>query len=429
MDIHALGVAWQRETFTLTDETGQALRPAILWLDVRSHAETAALAAQAQHLHRLTGVPPDITTIVPRLRWLRRHEPELFRGARRWEDVGSYLLGRLTGRRATCWSGADTSGLVSLETPGWCREVADLAGLGPEDLPELVGPGEVVGGLLPGAAEEAGLPPGLPVVAAGGDGQVFAACALMQGQGLALSLGTSVVLGIPTMSHPISPLFRTLRSSWPGQGRLLEAVLQSGTYLFRWLVDRLSPGRSSLEELEGAASSIPAGSEGLVTVPHWWGARFPSPSPDARGAVLGFTDTHTGAHLYRSLVEGSTFEIRYLAERIAEVAPGAGGTVTVGGGGASSALWLSVLSDVLNRPVRLAMEEPVAAGAALLGALGAGHTEAQAAFAAPEASQPARLPSVGRGVYDRIYDEVWLPYRAASVELSARVGRLARGGP
>jgi xylulokinase len=293
-----------------------------------------------------------------------------------------------------------------------------------------VGPGQVVGVLSREAATETGLRAGLPVVAAGGDGQVFAAAALMQEQGLAVSLGTSVVLGIPTEAQPVLPLFRTLRAAWPGQARLLEAVLQSGTYLFRWLVDRLAPGGKGLGELEASAAAIPAGSDGLAAVPHWWGARFPNPSPDARGSFLGLEDTHTGAHLYRSLVEGSTFEIRYLAERIAEIAPSAAGTLTVGGGGASSGLWLSVLTDVLNRPVHLAMEEPVAAGAALLAALGSGHAEAGAAFAERRASvPPARQPSPSREVYDRIYREVWLPYRAVSIEHSARLRRITGGQP
>lgn len=423
--VAALGVAWQRETFTLTDRDGRALRPALLWLDVRAHEEARGLAGRAARIHELTGVPPDITTTLPRLAWLRRHEPQHFESPVQWEDVGAHLLARLTGRRVTCHAGADTAGMISRADGAWCPEIVAETGLDLAELPGLVAPGEIVGPLLPHLARTLGLPAGLPVVAAGGDGQVFAGAALAgrPDASLTLSLGTSVVLGVPSRTAPVSPLFRTLRVASPGGARLLEAVLQSGTYLFRWL-EQLTRGTADLNTLEREAATIPPGAQGLLTIPHWWGARFPSPAPDARGSVLGCSDRHTLAHLYRSLLEGSAFEIRHLAESIGEVAPRGVGPVVAGGGGARSALWLGVLGSVLGRELVAAPDEPVAAGAAHLAARAVGHVLA-AAGAEVRATAGVGAPGAG-AAYDRLYREVWLPCRAASLEHTARLTRWVR---
>lgn len=110
----ALGIAFQRETFTLADARGAPLRPGILWLDIRADGETAEISGTfgADAIHRLTGKPLDVTSAVPRMRWIAHHEPDVLRRAARWMDVCSCIVERMTGELVTCVAGADTSGLV-----------------------------------------------------------------------------------------------------------------------------------------------------------------------------------------------------------------------------------------------------------------------------------------------------------------------------
>jgi xylulokinase len=430
--VAALGVAWQRESFTLEGASGEPLRPGIIWLDIRAHEEVASRAAEAHLLHAETGKPLDVTAALPRMEWLRRHEPELFRERVRWVDVGCWLLERLAGRRATCTAGADTAGMIGLESRAWSGTVLSRAGLRPEDVPELLEPGTVAGPLSRDAARETGLPPGIPVAAAGGDGQVFATGlgAAGPGAGCTLTLGTSVVLGIPTLEPSVSGLYRTLLAARTDRSYLLEAVIQSGTYLFRWLGDAFGAGSSAdLEAWEREAAGIPAGSEGLVTVPHWWGTRFPTPQPEARGVTLGWSHRHGRAHLYRSLLEGIAFELKHCVAAIASSLPG-GLTprVTAGGGGAASRLWRSIIADVLGFELRVTADpEPVALGAAMLACVGAGLASGME-DAARRFVRPGETlePDAGRAArYDGLYREVYAPLRAAGVALSARLARLA----
>jgi xylulokinase len=429
--IVALGVAWQRESFTLADAAGEPLRPGILWLDVRAHQEAALRAAEGDGLHAQTGKPMDVTLTLPRMDWLRAHEPELFRDPARWVDTGAWLLGKLTGRRATCVAGADTAGMIALASRSWSEEVLSRAGLRVTDLPELVEPGSLVGRLTGEASRDTGLPAGIPVVAAGGDGQVFAAA--MQGADASptLTLGTSVVLGMPAQEASISPLYRTLFAASADRSYLREAVIQSGTYLFRWLQELLAAGdEQALESWEREAQTLPPGSEGLVTVPHWWGTRFPKALPDARGVTIGWSPRHGGTHLYRSLLEGVAFELRlFLGLIAAPSSRGLVGRLAVGGGGAKSMLWRSIIADVLGCELWFSEEpEPVAQGAALLACAGAGlvasFAEAAACFVRP--GKPV-CPEPGRHArYGQLYDKVYVPLREACAGLSSTLTRLAR---
>jgi xylulokinase len=430
--IAAVGVAWQRESFVLTGTDGEPLRPAILWLDIRAHQEVASRAAEGDLLHAETGKPLDVTVTLPRMDWLRAHEPELFRERVRWVDVGCWLLERLTGRRATCVAGADTAGMIGLESRAWSRTALSRAGLRPDDMPELLEPGTVTGPLTRGAAQETGLPSGIPVVAAGGDGQVFVTGLGIAGAGAGctLTLGTSVVLGIPTREPSVSGLYRTLFAARTDRSYLLEAVIQSGTYLFQWFADAFGSGASTdRQSWEQEASQLPPGAMGLVTVPNWWGTRFPAPMPEARGVTVGWSHLHGRAHFFRSILEGIAFELRHCLTAIASSLPGGlAPRVAAGGGGAASGLWRSIITDVLGFELSVTADpEPVALGAAILACVGAGLTGGMDAttgrFVRPGGAQSPDPDRAAR--YGRLYTDVYVPLREAGTAISARLTGLS----
>jgi len=428
--IAGAGIAFQRETFTLADGRGRFLRPAILWLDVRAGVEVDEIARDIGRgsYHKRTGKPLDITSALARLVWLARHEPGCIEKAARWVDVGSAAAHALTGVRATCVAGADTCGLVGLGSRDWIEPYLDYAGMRPEQFPGLVEPGSVIGRVTKDAARATGLPEGLPVVAAGGDGQVFnVGMNAAAPWGMSLTLGTSIVLGVACPETPVSPLFRTLIAA--SGGHLLECVLQSGTYLLRWFVETYGPGRGRDESYwDGEIRDIPPGAEGLVTVPNWWGVRFPDYEPSARGATVGWSNHHTLAHFYRSLVEGLSFELRRTVAELEGMFPGKlSGEVRAGGGGAKSRVWPQILADVLGRRISLAKEtEATALGAAILAGVGVGiFRDAKAGGKRMVTLAPALRPDGGRRrIYRSLFEEVYRPLAAAATPVSKALKRL-----
>jgi len=424
--VAAVGVSFQRETFALLDDENRAVRPGILWLDIRAAAETAEAADRLDPgaYHRRTGKPLDVTSVLPRMRWIARHEPAALARARRWNDVGGWLLGKLTGVPGTCVAGADTTGLVDIGTRWWAPDHLAFCGLDRLGMPGLFEPGSVVGSLSPAAAGLTGLPAGVPVAAGGGDGQCLAVGLGGRG-GFTLTLGTSVVIGLPASTPTTSSLYRTLIAARPDRRFLRESVIQSGTHLLRWFEETFAgPG---LDEMEQEIAALAPGSEGLVTVPHWWGVRFPESLPEARGATVGWSHRHQRAHLLRSIMEGIAFELRKLADDHRAASPELpAAVVAVGGGGTRSRAWLRILADVIGIPLVLTVDpEPAALGAAMLAATAVGaYPDVDAAATAMTREKETIAPEPATAsVYESIYRGSYLPLRDAVLRLAPGVRR------
>lgn len=365
--VAALCLTHQRESFVCLDAQGRALRPAILWLDARAHVEIAELGSA--RVHQISGKPPDTTPAIYKLAWLARHEPEVLARAAKVGDVQAYLGWQLTGRWATSEGSGDTLGLVDASTRAWSPELVALAGVQLSQLPDLVPTGELLGRLTAEVAADLGLPTDTPVVAGIGDGQA-AGLALGFTETVAyLNLGTSMVMGLESSTYVYDPAFRTLIGPRPDT-YVCETVLNAAAYVASWCREQFGgvPGGAGLAEIEAAASAVPAGSEGLITLPYWNAAQTPHWDPLARGAVVGWHGRHTPAHFYRSILEGVALELRVHLERLEAATGKAITAIRAVGGGARSALWVQIIADVTGRPVRVCSAgEASAAGAALIG--------------------------------------------------------------
>jgi xylulokinase len=335
---------------------------------------------------------------------------------------------KLTGRYVACTAGTDTCGLIDLRTRAWKDDYCRAAGLKREKLPDLSEPGIIAGSVTKKAASETGLARGTPVVIAGGDGQVFnvgmAASAIRT---TSLTLGTSIVFGISYKKPLQSPIFRTLISSVPG-AYLFECVLQSGTYLLRWFLKQLcdTKGKQNEAYWEKQIAGISPGADGLITLPHWWGVRFPENVPRARGATVGWTHHHGRAHLYRSLLEGISFELKRMIFELEKIFPHKmTRRIHAGGGGMTSAVWPSMLADILNIPLVANREnESTALGAAVIAGAGAGCFDSveQAVKSMVHLKEEIRPDKANARLYNDIYSSIYCPM----LESTMRIFRMSQ---
>lgn len=399
--VGAVCVTHQRESFVALDGDGVPLRPAILWVDSRAHAEIAALGTP--EVHATSGKPPDTTPAIYKLAWLARHEPDVPARAAAVADVQAYLALRLTGRLATSHASADTLGLFALEELTWSPALVGLAGLRAYQLPELVAAGTAIGDLTPEAAGALGLPGPVPLVAGIGDGQSAGLALGVAEPGVAyLNLGTSMVCGVTSERYLTSPAFRTLVGVRPGT-YVLETVLNAAAYLASWAAREFGGG--DVAGLEAAAARVPVGAEGLLTLPYWNAAQTPYWDPLARGATVGWHGRHTVAHLYRSILEGVALELRL---QLGELEAATGTPVRrlrAVGGGARSPLWAQVVADATGRDVEVMSDGEVsAAGAAVLAHEFLGRPSPAAGWGVGRTVAPDR-EAVPR------YDALFGPYR------------------
>lgn len=382
--VAAISIAHQRETFTLIDHAGKPLIPAILWLDERARPQVVRLSAELgrEAIRDWSGKPPDPTPALYAVAWLAEHRPQALDDAAALVDVHGFLVHRLTGRLATSTASADPLGLLDVKTSTWHPGLVAAAGLRQDQLPELVAPGAICGGLAESAARLTGLKAGTPIVAGAGDGQAMGLGMGVCGEGKNyLSLGSGVVSGCYSGKVKTSDTFRTLVSP-TGSGFMLETVLRSGMQLVDWIVR--TTGSPSAAALEKAAVDVAAGSEGLLVMPYWAGVMSPYWDGAARGAIVGLSLDHRPEHLFRAVLEGIAFEQAVASEAMEAQAGGRPAAMIAAGGGTNSALLMRIMASVLERPLSVSpVNEAAALGAAMLAASAAGW------FASPEAAAEA----------------------------------------
>lgn len=372
--IAGLCVAHQRETFVLVDEDNRPLHPAILWLDGRAAAEIERFGTA--DVERRCGKPADITPALYKLAWLHRHQPDRLRSAHRVVDTHAFLVRELTGQWATSLSSADPLALLDIETRDYSDELLDIAGVRRDQLPALHEAGTTIATVTPVLAADWGLRPDVAVIAGLGDGQAAGVGAqVFEPTTAYLNVGTALLVGTECPGYRPSRAYRTLLSVTPGQ-TTLETFLSSGTYLPTWFRRRFGPVEAAGApdpELEAAATAVPAGAGGLLTVPYWNAAQTPHWDPHASGLMFGWRGTHTKAHAYRSLLEGIAQEVRLQLDGL-EAATGVRvQTLRAMGGGIRSRLFSQILADVLERSLELCAEPEISAlGAAVVAMVGLG---------------------------------------------------------
>jgi xylulokinase len=375
LDVVAIGLTGQMHGLVVLDHQRHVLRPAILWNDQRCGAECDEIRTRLGHerLVRITGNDALTGFTAPKILWLEKNEPEIYRRIRHVLLPKDYIRYQLTG--ALAMDKADGSGtmLFDLGKRSWSPEVLNALNIPAEWLPPTFEGHEITSEVNAEAAELTGLREGTPVVAGGGDqsAQAIGAGVVRPGA-MAVTLGTSGVVFAATESPLIEPQGRLHAFCHAVAGRWhLMGVMLSAAGSLRWYRDNLACERD-FEELVGAASDVPAGSEGLIFLPYLTGERTPHADPFARAAWIGLTARHGQAHLTRAILEGVAFGLKDIFNLMKGAGLGPCDQIRLSGGGARSVLWRQIIADILGAElVTVNTTEGAAFGAALLAGVGA----------------------------------------------------------
>ncbi|HEX2153820.1 MAG TPA: xylulokinase [Acidimicrobiia bacterium] len=376
VDVDAVGLTGQMHGAVLLDESGEVLRPAILWNDQRTEQECDEIRRRVglDRLIRITGNDALTGFTAPKLLWVARHEPETWARVRHVVLPKDYLRLRLTGDYALDVADGSGTGLFELAARNWSPEVLAALDIDPALLPPTHEGSVVTGSISQAASEATGLRAGTPVVAGGGDQSANAVgVGAVQPEVVALSLGTSGVVFATTDGPAIEAQGRVhaFCHAVPERWHMMGVMLSAAGSL-RWLQSVLAP-RSSFEELVAGAAEVPAGSDGLFFLPYLTGERTPHPDPRARGAFVGLTVRHGLRHLTRAVLEGVAFGLKDGLDLMTGAGLGQPAHIRASGGGIRSKLWRQILADVLGAEIAtVATEEGAAYGAGLLAAVGAG---------------------------------------------------------
>ena len=434
--IAGLAVTAQRNTVVVTDGRGRPLRPAIVWLDQRRTEGLPFIAGPTGLAFRALGLRDTIAGFMAdcEANWLRAYEPETWRAIGHYLLLGGFLVQRLTGRYVD--SAASQVGYLPFDfkaqrwaKPGDWKWTA--APVDPAWLPELVPPTGRLGELTATAALATGLPAGLPVIAAAAD----KACEVLGSGALkpdtaSLSYGTTATVNTTTSTY-IEPIrfVPAYPAAVPGEWTM-EIQIYRGYWMVEWFKREFGGPEVAAAEAQGVepealfedlVRSVPAGSMGLTLQPYWSpGVRIPG--PEAKGAIIGFGDVHTRAHLYRAILEGLAYALREGAERTAKRTGVPLTSLRIAGGGSQSPAAVQLTADVFGLPVaRAHTHEASGLGAAVDAAVGLGlhrdvHTAAGEMVRIDEVRDPdpathALYDELYRGVYHQMYRRLQPLYR------------------
>jgi xylulokinase len=385
-EVLAIGLSVQGEALIPVNQDGQAMRPAILGMDTRTDKQNTWLAENlgAEFLFEHTGMPVHTINTLPKLLWLKQHEPEIWAQTDHFLLYEDFLIQKMTGKAVISRCLASRTQLYDISGDRWSPEILEALELEPGRLATVRPSGIAVGPMRPALAESMGMAKA-PLVVTGGHDQACGALGVgLVRPGLAMvSTGSAevveVTLGFPSLNKilyrgNISVYAHTVEGMY-----LAMTINHSGGLLLRWFRDTLgqeelvraqTAGRDAYDLLLQDASLEPTS---LLLLPHFAGSGSPTFDTTSKGAILGLTFATGKTDLAKAVLEGLTFELRVNLDLLKE------GGVRIDelraiGGGARSNLWLQLKADITGIPVVVPhVTEAAGWGAALLAGAGSGH--------------------------------------------------------
>ncbi len=382
-DIAGVGCSAIGPCVLAVDRDGRPLRPAILYgIDTRASAEARELTERLGEEWVLdqTGSALSSQAGGPKILWLRRHEPEVWKKVARLMTSTSYLVHRLTGRAVIDhYTAAAYGPLYNLHARDWDPRALDLV-CERSLLPDLEWSARLAGRLSREAAAETGLAEGTPVTVGTADAAAEAVAAGVLDAG-----DTMLMYGSTLFFIQICSSLPASRQQWPtvylepGMYALAAGMSTAGA-LIRWIRDQLAPGEAAAERQGGLnayqvlaeeAAAVERGAGGLLLLPYFSGERSPLNDPLARGVMVGLTLSHGRPHICRAALEGVAFGIRGNLEAMARAGAEPRRLVAIGGG-VRNRLWTQIVSDVTGREQVVQASPGACYGDAMMAAVGVG---------------------------------------------------------
>ncbi len=414
----------QRGTVINVDREGKPLRPAILWLDQRKTHGMKPVGGAWGLLFKIARLSNTISYFQAEAEanWVFTFQPEIWNNTHKYLLLSGYLTHRLTGKFVD--SIGCQVGYIPLDykhlrwAPDWDWKWRCLP-VKRHMLPDLIPPGQVLGQITKKAAGETGIPEGMPLIAAAADKacEVIGSGSLEPSVGC-LSYGTTATINVTHKKYvePI-PLLPSYPSAVPDY-HTLEVLVYRGYWMVSWFKQEFGypECREAAEQglepealFERLLEKIPPCSMGLVLQPYWTPG-LKSPGPEAKGAIIGFGDVHTRAHVYRAMLEGLAYALREGKERIEKRSHTPITSLRVSGGGSQSNNALQLTADVFGMPTaRPHLYETSGLGAAIDAAVGLGfHRDFESAV-----KEMTRVGEVfepdqkNHRLYDALYHDVY----------------------
>jgi sugar (pentulose or hexulose) kinase len=426
--IAAVAITTQRGTVINVDKNGKPLRHAIIWLDQRRTEGLKPVGGLWGAAFAIAGASATVAYLQAEAEanWIRTNQPQVWKETHKYLFLSGYLTHRLVGQfvdSVACQVGYVTFDYKAQDWSKWWDWKWQAVPMDKRILPDLVPVASPLGKITAEASSATGIPQGLPLIAAAADKatEVLGAGCLEPHIGC-LSYGTTATINTTHTKYiEVIPLLPPYPAAVPAAYNF-EIGVNRGYWMVTWFKQQFGLREQNIADERGIepealfdelVRSIPPGSDGLILQPYWSpGLVFPG--PEARGAIIGFSDVHTRAHLYRAILEGLAYALREASDRTARRSHVPITELRVAGGGSQSDAALQLTADVFGLPAsRPHVYEASGLGAAMDAAVGIGiHKDFSTAIRemthirdtfGPDKETHARYDELYYGVYKKMY--------------------------
>lgn len=363
------------------DKTGEVLAPTMIWLDRRAteEAEWMKQTVGEDKLISISGNPVDAAYITPKMLWLKKHKPQIYKNTYKFLQSNAFIVYRFTGNLSQDYSQGYGFHYFDISKGEWDKTVADQLGISLDLMAPLKYSHEIIGGVTEAVAMETGLKAGTPVVAGGLD----AACCTLgagvievgqtQEQG-GQAGGMSICMDQPMIHEKLILGYHVIPDKW-----LLQGGTTGGGGTLRWFNNEFGINQkhydleiNAFEALSNEAKSVDPGSDGVIFLPYMKGERSPLWNSNAKGMYYGLSYNHSRAHMVRSTMEGVAYSLLHNIDTAKE----AGAEVSVlssVGGSSNSHVWMQAKADITNKTIEVPYSDHATTlGAAILAGIGVG---------------------------------------------------------
>ena len=375
-DIKVIGCSGMVPAIVLLDREGRPLRNTIQQNDARAVEEIQKVSEviDQEKLYQMTGGRTNQQHILPRLLWVKNHEPDI------WDQtvtvMGSYdwIVYKLTGEKSLEINWAVESGAMDIRTRKWMSDDLEQFGISESLFPKINLSMDVVGRTQSTWEEILGIPAGTPVIAGSADhvASTLAAGIVNQGDLLIKFGGAGDILYCVNEIVTNEKLFFDYHIV--PEKYLLNGCMAASGSLVKWftkdIIHQDSP--DVFQKLDEQALKVPPASEGLIILPYFLGEKTPIFDPNARGVLFGLTLSHTNGHIFRAILESVIYGFRHHVEVLSDMGYKPR-RIMATNGGAKSKFWCQIAADVLGQPIRSYPSHPGSAlGVAFLAGMSIG---------------------------------------------------------
>ncbi len=441
-EISGIGITTQRATVIPVDKNGNALRPAIIWLDLRTNPNTTAMDKTIEFAGNMLGGLAGALMYAhqnSKFLWIRQNEPDIYKKAHKIMHVSGWFVHKLTGEFKDSY--AMLAGIYPFDYKALCYFgagmgfVYDSLGIEKEQCVDLYPPDTILGQISAAAAAETGLPAGLPVVVGAGDKQseLLGTGAIDSNIGV-ISYGTATMMEIITRKFIAGQnmTFFTWPAAIPGIWDI-EMMIPRGFWMVSWfkqefghreMVEAEKRGIAPEAVLDEVIRDIPPGSMGLMLHPYWYPIGNDAYS---KGSIIGFGDVHTRAHIYRAILEGLGYELKRLSGIVENKTGIPLKEIRVGGGGSKSDMTVQIAADISGLPTyRMATPETCALGAAIDAAVGTGMFDnfEDAVASMTKRGRVFEPDKENAKIYNDLFNEVYMKICKTMAPLNKKIAKI-----